>query len=147
MGLQRTPHWARRELHAFLLARADEPFAWGKNDCCLFPADAILAMTGVDLAKDFRDKYSDAAGAMRLIAGVTGGKSVGDAAAWCAAQQGLVELEHPRCAQRGDLVTMLNGDGDEMAGIVGLSGRHLVTVGQPGLVTFSIEKVKRAWRV
>lgn len=177
MGLTRTPHWATAELHAFLLQRADAPFAWGKNDCCLFPADAILAFTGVDIARDFRGKYRSAAGAMRAITKVAGGRTVGDAVAWCAEQHGLEELAHPRCAQRGDLVTMLNGDGVEMAGIVGLSGRHLITVGQvgrpepfgpeelmqkivvaalvgatepvarEGLVTFSIERVKRAWRV
>lgn len=162
MGLQRTPTWATCELHDFLMERAEEPFAWGKNDCCLFPADAILAMTGVDIAEDFRGKYGKSrASAMSAVRAVLGGAkpgdavawpagfrpTVGSAVAWCAAKYGLEELEHPLCAQRGDLVVLANADGEEMGGLVGLSGREIVTVGPDGLVTFSIERVKRAWRV
>jgi len=136
-----------RDLHAFLLGRAEAGFAWGRNDCFLFAADAILAMTGVDIADVFRGKYATALGAKRLIRRVTGGGTVAEVAEWCAARHGLAELAHPLCAQRGDLVTLANGDGREIAGIVGLSGRELVAVGEGGLVSVSIGCVKRAWRV
>ena len=37
-----------------------EPFEWGVNDCCLWVAFIIEAMTGIDYAKDFRDiKYAE----------------------------------------------------------------------------------------
>src|SRR6185437_11886108 len=99
MPLTRTKHWATRELHRFLLSRAQVPFAWGVNDCCLFPADAIHAMTGVDIAAGFRGKYHDQAGAFALIRSVTGGSTVADAAAWCAQKHGLRERIHPLMAQ------------------------------------------------
>lgn len=146
MTLTRTPHWATRELHEFLLARATAPFAWGTNDCCLFPADAIQAFTGVDIAADFRGKYTDKASAFALIQTVTGGSTVADAAAYCAHQHGLAERAHPLMAQRGDLVVVPNG-GNLIAGIVHLNGRHVVSVGDAGLLRISITDVQRAWAV
>ncbi len=95
MTLTRQPHWATRGLHAFLLARARAPFVWGANDCALFAADAIEAMTGVDIASDFRGRYHDEASAQALIHSITGGSTVADATAHCAAQHGLVEWTHP----------------------------------------------------
>jgi hypothetical protein len=146
MPLTRTPHWATRELHQFLLARAQQPFAWGTNDCCLFPADAIQAFTSVDLAAAFRSKYTSEATALALIHSVTGGTTVADAAAWCAQQHGLTEYRHPLMAKRGDLVVMQNGAA-LVAGIVHLNGRHLVTIAATGLVRLPISAVQRAWSV
>ena len=146
MPLKRTEHWATREFHDFLLARQAEPFAWGKNDCCLFPADAIQAFTGTDIAAEFRGKYHSEDTAFAIIGAVTGGTTVADAAAWCAAKAGLTEWEHPRCAQRGDLAVLQNGE-NQIAGIVHLSGRHLVTVAESGLVKLPITNIVRAWQV
>lgn len=147
MPIKRTPHWATRELHDFLVKTAAKPFDWPTHNCCFFPADAIREMTGVDIAADFRGKFHDQASAYAAIRSITGGKTVGDAAAWCAQKHGLEERPNPRFAQRGDLVTLINEDGAEIAAIVSLTGRHLVTVGHAGLMTFSVEKVKRAWKV
>lgn len=136
-----------RLLHAyevFLRARAAMSFAWGSNDCALFAADGILAMTGVDLAADFRGKYSDEAGAFALIASVTGGKTVADAAAWCAAKHGLEELAHPLKAQRGDLVIFPNG-ATLISGLVDLTGTYLLSPGDAGILRFPFNLVQRAW--
>jgi hypothetical protein len=148
MPLTRTEHWATREFHDFLVDRREQPFVWGTNDCCLFPADAILAFTGVDIADDFRGKYSSEEEAWALVASVTGGTTVADAAAWCAAKHGLVELAHPMMAQRGDLVVIEN-EGRQIAGIVNLTGRHVVSVGDGGMVRLLIttNPIQRAWRV
>ena len=151
MPLQRTKHWATRELHKAFRARRNMPFMWGENDCALFAADVVRAFTGVDIAADFRGKYTDEAGAFALIATVTGSTAprataVGDAAAWCAAKHGLVELEHPLLAQRGDLVAVESG-GNLIAGIVHLNGKHVVSMAESGPVRLSILDVKRAWRV
>ena len=146
MTLARHPHWATQPLHDFLLERAEAPFAWGVNDCALFAADAVLAITGVDIAAEFREKYSTEAEAFALIRDLTGGETVADAAAWCAERHGLAEWEFPLMAQRGDLAVIEN-DGRLIAGIVHLSGRHVVTVAESGLVRFDISEVKRAWHV
>lgn len=53
MSLPRLPDW-RLRLDALIWERRRQPFAWGANDCCLFAADAVLAITGVDLAARLR---------------------------------------------------------------------------------------------
>ena len=69
------------------------PFAWGSNDCALFYGGAILAMTGVDLAKPWRG-YSTARGARARVSKVGGLLAL-------ALKAGL--REKPRdFAQRGD---------------------------------------------
>lgn len=143
---RRSLFWDTRELAHFLRGRATAPFAWGTNDCCMFPADAIKSFAGIDLAADFRGKYHDEASAMALIKSVTGGSTVADAAAWCAKQHGLVEWTHPLMAKRGDLAVISNG-GNLIAGIVHLDGRHVVTVAESGLVVLRILNVQRAWAV
>ena len=146
MPLTRTPHWATREFHDFLLKRAQEPFAWGKNDCSLFAADAILTFTGIDLADDFRGKYTDEAGAMELCKSVTGTATIEAAAAWCAQKHGLVEWTYPLMAKRGDLVLVMES-GRLISAVIHLNGREAVTVGQDGLKRLPISGVKRAWAV
>jgi hypothetical protein len=160
--ITRQPHWDTRGLHAFLLARATAPFVWGANDCALFAADAIEAMTGVDIAADFRGsdgrgKYHDEASAFALIHSVTGGTTVADAAAHCAAQHGLVEwlLPHspgtvpvpgPLLARRGDLVVLPDA-GRLIAGVVHPNGRDVAVVGEAGLKRIPVTTVTRAWHV
>lgn len=146
--LTRVQNWDTRAFHDFLLQRATAPFVWGANDCALFAADGIQVITGVDIAADFRGKYVDEAGAWETIREICGGKtSVADAAAYCAEQNGLAELEHTRCAQRGDLVVFENAEGVLVAGLVHLSGAHIVAVGEQGLYRFPISAIKRAWNV
>lgn len=144
MSLTRVQHWDTRALHGFLLERADQPFAWGVNDCALFAADAVQAATGTDIAAEFRGLYTDEDGALAAIRELTGGSTVADAAAWCAARHGLSEWQHPLCAQRGDLVVAENG-GRLIAGIVHLSGRHVVTMAAEGLVRLPITAITRSW--
>ncbi len=49
--------WAEK-LAAFFAAQRGETFAYGLNDCCLFVANGIKAMTGADLMADYRDRYA-----------------------------------------------------------------------------------------
>jgi len=103
-------------------------------------------MTGVDIAADFRGKYTNEASALALIKQLAGGSTVADAAAWCAAKHGLVEREYPLMAQRGDLV-VLEDSGRLIAGLIHLSGRHIVAAGETGLKRILITAAKRAWKV
>lgn len=145
MGLQRKQYWDTRAYHDFLLERAKLPFVWGVHDCALFAADGIQAITGVDIATDFRGKYSDEAGAMALIKSVAGGSTVADAAAYCAQKYALAEWPRPLFAQRGDLVVAKQGDG-LIAGLVHLNG-HVVAAGEKGLMIMPITTVQRSWHV
>jgi len=144
--LKRSPTWLTRELATFLKDHVNARFVWGTLDCCLFTADAIQAMTGVDIASDFRGKYTDQASAFALIKTVTGGSTVADAAAYCAAKYGLTEWKHPLQAQRGDLVAVTNGT-DLIAGVVDLSGRFVAALGESGIIRISIRNITRAWHV
>ena len=147
MPLTRVEHWDTRAFHNFLLAREKAAFAWGANDCALFAADGIKAMTGVDIAEDFRGKYSDEAGAFALIRELTGGMSVADAAVYCARKHELPEWPKPLLAQRGDLVVFTGATGLLVAGLVHLNGRHIVAVGEGGLYRFPLTAIERAWHV
>ena len=147
--LTRKPYWDTRAFHQFLLARANTPFAWGGNDCCMFPADAIEAITGEDIAADFRGRYSTEAEAFALIATVTGkasaaAEAVGDAAAYCAEKAGMKEWRYPLQAQRGDLVVVEDA-GRLIAGVMHLNGKDVAAVGDAGLKRLPISAVKRAW--
>jgi hypothetical protein len=122
------------------------PFVWGSNDCALFAADGIKAITGIDIAADFRGQYTTQLGALAAIKKITGGSTVADAAAYCAAKNPLfVKLEHPLMAQRGDLVIATNGDGGPIAGLIHLTGSQVVTVSENGLFTLPITSVTAAW--
>jgi hypothetical protein len=144
----RVRHWATRALDAFLTSRAKTPFAWGAHDCALFAADGIEAMTGTDIAADFRGEYSDEAGALAAIKTIAGGETVADAAAWCAAKHGIPEWPRPLFAQRGDLVVYEDPTTKRpVSGLIHLSGRHIVAAGPKGLMRISISRVLRAWHV
>jgi hypothetical protein len=113
----------------------------------MFAADGIKAFTGTDIAAEFRGKYSDQPTALAAIRSITGGRTVADAAAYCAAKHGLTEWKHPLMAQRGDLAIARNGDGNPIVGLVHLNGRHIVTVSEKGLVHLPISSILRAWKV
>ncbi len=119
---KRQKHWATRAYHEFLRVRARAAFVWGKSDCALFAADGILAVTGVDIADDFRGKYATEAEAMALIKSVCNGATVADAAVYCAQKHGLEEWvdkkgkPRPLMARRGDLVVFNAPTGSMVAG-------------------------------
>ncbi|MGD0973560.1 MAG: hypothetical protein ABR866_05695 [Candidatus Korobacteraceae bacterium] len=133
-------------LHNFLVANVKQAFAWGKWDCALFAASAIESFTGVDLAADFRNKYTDEAGAMATIKAVTGGTSVEDAAAYVAKQYGLAEWKTVLLAQRGDLV-IYQGSEWLAAGVAHLNGIDTLFVTPKGLHKIPLRQCKRAWKV
>jgi hypothetical protein len=150
--MKKHDHWHTRKFDPFLREREKMPFAWGTNDCALFAADAILANTGIDIAADFRGKYTTQLGALRTIQEVTGGTSVADAAAYCANKHGLLEHTHPLLAKRGDLVVIEN-DENLIAGVVHLNGFHVISVSEKGLVRLPMAdangkpNVVRGWSI
>jgi hypothetical protein len=148
--LERKKFWDTRELERFLLERAHAPFKWGTNDCALFVADAVEAMTGVDIAADFRG-YVDEPGAFQAIRAVIGAPAgarvtVEHAAVYCASKYGFAELEVPLSAQRGDICS-LEESGRVILALVHLNGREIVTAGELGLKRFPITQIRRAWHV
>lgn len=84
------------------------PWAWGEHDCVMFAADCILAMTGVDLADEFRGRYENEHEAWALLAHL-GHEDLGSLVS-----TRLPEIK-PRDAQRGDVVLMPGEFGDFIA--------------------------------
>ena len=144
--MTRLPQWDTVLLPEFIATNRYRPFAWGSWDCSLFAAEAIQAITGVDVGHDFRGKYKTERSAMRTIKRVTGGSGIEAAAVHVASAHGMAEVAHPRAAGRGDLVVADNA-GRVVAGIVAQHGRSVLSVGEHGLAEIPLTTVKRAWRV
>ena len=94
----RRADWPER-LAEFIEARRLEPFAWGKNDCALFAADAVNLLIGVDYAESLRG-YTTERGALGKI------KRAGGLRAFAAA----LPEKPPGLAQRGDVVLVTEAE-------------------------------------
>lgn len=134
-------------LHNYIDSKRSVEFAWGVSDCALFVCDGIQAMTGTDVAGEFRGKYSDQAGAVATIKSVTGGSTVEDAAVYIAQQNAMKEWGGPLYAQRGDAVLFDTPDQGPALGLLYLDGKSALFVGRNGLQRMPAKKCRRAWRV
>lgn len=131
---RRLHDWQQR-LHDCVAERMERPFAWGVQDCCLFAADCLHAVTGVDPAADLRGTYSDAQGAARVL-GFLGG---------------VVDLAIRHCgpviptalAQPGD-IGLTTQDGRQTLAVC--TGMHWHVPAAAGLVALDAAQVSRAWR-
>lgn len=63
----RFPDWQKR-LQIYLASITHKPLMYGHHDCALFAADAVQAMTGLDLAEAYRGQYSTIAEGLHLLA-------------------------------------------------------------------------------
>lgn len=111
------------------------PFEWGRNDCCLFTVDAVLAMTGVDHGAAFRG-YDSALGAERLL-NANGGVRGLATAAWGAPVS-------PPFAAIGDPVLMLN-EGRELLAVC--NGTGAIAAGPDGTVVLDMSAALAAWKI
>lgn len=64
--MKRIDGW-RKALDEYITTTDRAVFEWGKLDCAIFAANAVEAMTGVDLYEDFRGTYSTERGAFQAI--------------------------------------------------------------------------------
>lgn len=126
-------------LAAFL---ADEkPFEWGKRDCSLWAADAVLCITGIDPAIDFRNRYKTAKGAARVLKKYGG---LEGAVEMITMDHGMMEIP-VALAQRGDVVLIDSPLGPAL-GVMSLSGK-VAAQGIDGVTHESVKVARRAWRV
>jgi hypothetical protein len=142
--LTRHPDWQSR-LHQFLLGSLSSRFAYGKLDCCLFVADAVEAMTGTDIAAQFRGRYSSSAEAVDLCEAYSGRRSVKSLVGKALSEQGLPEIPVTR-AQRGDVV-LVRRSKDYSLGVIGLSGKEIVAASAQAYLRLPLVLAVRAWRV
>lgn len=138
MRLIRFGDWQLR-LDAFLSERLRTPFSWGVNDCALFSADAVLAITGVDLAWGLRGKSARAAA--RFIQEVGGLPMI--------VSSRLPMLESVDLAYEGDVLAVrLNSSrpGRLSLGVLNAFG-DVVGPSRNGLVCVSRGQAVAAWGV
>lgn len=133
--MRRYPDWPQR-LGAAIAERRNKPHAWGDNDCALFAADLVAAMTGQDFGALFRGRYHNEAGA-RAILRSHGWSTLADVADHCLPRR----LGRPR---RGDLV-LCDGKFGPFLGIVWAGGVIGAGPGRP--TQWPVEGILAAWSV
>lgn len=140
-------------------------FAWGINDCVLFAAAAVEAVTGKDLSEPYRN-YESRAGAKYFLRRIVKEKSYYDCMRLLPTHFGFKRID-PKQAQRGDLVLLTRSRVDPVVakvgvnhasqpnpwpsapalGVVSLDGRYAVVPGPEGLVRTPMDRAFIAWRV
>lgn len=119
----------------FARARQGESFAWGCNDCFLFAADCVLAITGDDPAADLRGKYASALQAARILRARGGMASLG----------AVFGAPIPAAmAAVGDVV-LVEIAGREAFGIC--NGTSVIGPGPCGMASCGMGPAKAAWRI
>ena len=126
-------------LAQFLRERKDCPFVWGANDCTLFTAAAIEAITGLDPAADWRGQYESREGAYKVL------EQFGGLEAAVTHVIGILPETNIRLASRGDIV-MIEEDGALAIGIVDESGRRIAVMTMTGIARVSLKRALCAWR-
>lgn len=121
------------ELSDYISSKRGEPFEYGVNDCCMFAAGAVEAMTGVDPMEEFRGSYSDLRGSLKAL------KDIGEGSLEATLDSKFEEVEIGR-AQRGDLAFF-----DNSVGVV--SGSFAYFVSDDGLERVPREFWEKCWRV
>lgn len=131
--MTRLPDW--RERLADLVAQAHRtPFAYGARDCCLWAADAVQAVTGVDLAADVRGTYADQGGAQRVLMALGGLRGVASRAGNRIA---------PMRAQAGD-IGIVRG---ERTALAVCQGEVWLCASRNGLHAVPLDAAVMAWGV
>lgn len=146
--MQRTEDWPEK-MNAAIDAKRAAAAEWGVFDCCLFPADVVQAMTGVDCAAEFRGKYTDADGAFALIQPYGG--TLATLLEDLAERHGWTEWPHVNYAQRGDVLLLspnvIAGEA-RFGGVMAICiGHRAMFVGQHRLLVTSMEHAVRAWHI
>lgn len=140
--MTRHPDWPAR-LAAFVEGRRKAPFSWGGGgggqDCALFAADAVLAITGEDPAAAFRGRYSSETGSRRALLRFGAGDLEGTATGILGAP-----LASPLLAQRGDVVLMDRPTGPALGVCL---GEVSALADRAGLAFLPTAEARVAWRV
>lgn len=135
--MQRRDDWASR-LIAVIDAADNKPFAWGTQDCALFAADCVQAMTGEDFAAPFRGRYDTALGSVRAL------KMLGMASLEAYVISVLGEPISATMAMRGDVVMVDTPEGQALGVVAGIEA---AVAGVNGLVMMPRSAWLIAWRI
>ncbi len=136
---ERHENW-RKRLGQYVAKVRTEPYAFGHQDCWLFVAGAVEAMTGTDHAKKHRGRYKTARGAM----GIMKRARADDMAEFAGLH--LEEIEAPVFAQIGDVMAIPTDDAFGYSlGI--LNGEQVLVVTPTGIGVRDRSEATRAFKV
>lgn len=111
------------------------PFEWGKNDCCLFAANAVEAITGHDPAKQYRG-YKTKLGAAKKLKG----QSI--ESVWT---KEFGEPINPKLLQRGDVVLFQNEQEQSVGVCLGIK---FAAIAEEGLMMLDMqERAIMGWKI
>jgi len=144
MTIKRKPNWPALLAH-FLTSRRTAPFEWGKHDCGLHAADAILAMTGVDLAAPLRGNYNNHTGAMEVLHSLGATDLVGFVEATLAAH-GIQQVP-VFFGQRGDLALYQHPTLGPTLTIIHTDARKVCGPGDKGMAYYPRKACVKVWRI
>jgi hypothetical protein len=134
-SLRRHPDWQLR-LESFIAQRQAQPFAWGANDCALFAAAAVQALTGADVAATWLGQHTSARAAWRAVRAAGGLPAIATAA--------LGPSIGPAFARVGDLVLLPVRSGHAL----GLcNGVNVLGPGPQGIAALPRAQALACWRV
>jgi hypothetical protein len=120
-------------LSDYITTKRDEPFEYGLNDCCLFAAGAVEAITGEDPMPEFREKYDSLKTSIKAI------KEIGAGTLEATMDGKFPEVEIGQ-AQRGDLAFF-----DDSVGVV--MGGFAYFVSDDGLERIDRSVWDKCWSV
>ena len=133
--MKRTQDWQIR-FEAFIAERRARPFAWGSNDCAIFAADAVMAITGCDPAPAGLRAHRTEKQALRALqrhGGLIGIATAALGQPTPASQAAAVDVVLSKSGKR-DMLSICNGS----------------TVFAPsaaGLVSLALDRDSVCWRV
>lgn len=140
--MQRYQDWPSRLQRYLDDAHHGVNFRYGTFDCCLFVADCIHAMTGVDPAEAYRGNYRTRRQAYDLIRERTGKASLLSIVEHMASEHGFYEVS-TAYAQRGDLALV----GNSALGIVSLSGTCIMCLTKSNITRVDLKHATKIWRI
>ena len=120
-------------LSNYIAVKRSEPFEYGVNDCCLFAAGAVEAITGQDPMAEFRGEYDSLKTSLKVI------KDIG-AGTLEATLDGKFPEVSIGYAQRGDLAFF-----DDSIGVV--MGSFAYFVSDDGLERIPRDMWNKCWSV
>jgi hypothetical protein len=120
-------------LSDYIVNKRHEPFEYGTNDCCLFAAGAVEAITGEDPMSEFRGQYDSLKTSLKAIKDIGAGTL-----------EATMDAKFPEVsigyAQRGDLAFF-----DDSIGVV--MGGFAYFVSDDGLERIPRELWNKCWSV
>jgi hypothetical protein len=146
--MKRHKDWVKR-LDATISKSKGRDFDWKSHNCVSFISECLVAVTGQDPMTGWHDKAGQIKTKKQAFALLKkyGKGKIMEAAETGAKKNRLSEIK-PTFAKRGDPVVAANENGEEVFGIIGLSGREVVGLHpEKGLTYLPMKQIVKAWSI